>query len=71
MLNWLKKYFWTTLPPEVIKAKQLLKAVDQGGIPLNPIKVNFIARSLGLEVSTSAPMEETIERIRRVTREVA
>ena len=59
MQGWFKPH-----PPEIVNAKQLLKAIDRGGIPLNPIKVNQIARSLGLEVSTSAPMPETIERIR-------
>ena len=66
MLNWLKKHFWTGLPAEVMQARQLIKAIDQGGIPLNPMKVNAIARALGLEVATTAPMEETIERIRYV-----
>jgi DNA-binding IclR family transcriptional regulator len=50
--------------PEVKNAKALLKAIDRGGIPSNPIKVNDIARRLGLTVSTSAPMAETIKRIR-------
>ena len=59
MQGWFKSY-----PPEVANAKQLLKAIDRGGIPLNPIKINQIARNLGLEVSTSALMGETIERIR-------
>jgi hypothetical protein len=45
-------------------AKNLIKAVDKGGIPLNPIKVNQIARELGLEVATSADMQNTIARIR-------
>jgi hypothetical protein len=35
-------------------------------VPLNPARVNDIARKLGLEVSTKAPMEETIARIRVV-----
>ena len=46
------------------RAKQLLVALDQGGIPTDPIRVNNIARALGLEVDASAPMEETIARIR-------
>jgi len=48
-----------------MQARQLIKAIDQGGLPLNPIKVNHIARSLGLEVDVKAPMQETIERIRQ------
>ena len=44
----------------------LIAAIDDGGIPLNPARVNNIARRLGLEVSTTVPVEETIERIRVV-----
>jgi energy-converting hydrogenase Eha subunit F len=46
------------------RARQLIAAVDRGGIPLNPAKVNAIARSLGLEVARQAPVEATLERIR-------
>ena len=46
-------------------AKALIKAIDAGGLPLNPARVNEIARQLGLEVSTRAPTDETIERIRK------
>ena len=45
-------------------AKQLIAAIDRGGIPLNPVRVNAIARALGLEVSKKATVEETIRRIR-------
>jgi len=69
MLAWFKKYFWSGLAPEIVQARQLIAAIDKGGIPLNPIEVNAIARSLGLDVASSAPMEETIDRIRhRITR---
>ena len=44
----------------------LIAAIDDGGIPLSPVRVNDIARKLGLEVSLTAPVEETIERIRVV-----
>ena len=47
------------------RALDLIKAVDAGGLPLNPARVNAIARSLGLEVSTRAPVEQTIQRIRQ------
>jgi hypothetical protein len=50
--------------PELMAAKNLIKAVDKGGIPLNPLKVNQIARDLGLEVAPSADMQNTIARIR-------
>jgi hypothetical protein len=53
-----------TLPPEVQSAKDLLDAIDKGGVPLNPGKINAIARDLGLEVKKSAKPEETIARLR-------
>ena len=46
------------------RARDLIKAVDAGGLPLNAAIVNDIARQLGLEVSSRARMEETIARIR-------
>ena len=57
------------LPVKVAKtdhqrALDLIAAVDAGGLPLNPARVNDIARQLGLEVSAKAPVQETIERIR-------
>lgn len=48
------------------RAQSLLDAIDAGGVPLNPAIVNHIARELGLDVSSKAPMSETIERIRAV-----
>lgn len=51
--------------PEVRNARALIAAIDRGGVPLNPAKVNVIARQLGLEVSSRAPMDETISRIRQ------
>jgi hypothetical protein len=47
------------------QGKALIKAIDAGGLPLNAARVNDIARRLGLEVSTRAPIDETIARIRR------
>jgi len=47
------------------QAQALIAAIDRGGLPLNPARVNQIARNLGLEVSTRAPMAETVERIRQ------
>ncbi|MCX7167026.1 MAG: hypothetical protein NTV11_12235 [Rhodocyclales bacterium] len=52
------------LSPELKQGRELLAAIDAGGIPLNPAIINRIARNLGLEVSTSAAVEETIGRIR-------
>jgi hypothetical protein len=63
-MPWLKR---KPAPPvsDRQRALDLVAAVDAGGLPLNPMRVNDIARSLGLEVSSRAPVEETIERIRR------
>ena len=52
-------------PSEPQRARDPPAAADRGGIPLNPARVNAIARSLGLEVSARAPVEETIARIRK------
>ena len=49
---------------EIQQAQALIKAIDGGGVPLHPGKVNDIARQLGLEVSGKAPMDQTIQRIR-------
>lgn len=51
--------------PEMERGVALIRAIDAGGVPLNPMRVNDIGRRLGLQVSTSAPMEETIGRIRQ------
>ena len=65
-LLWLRARFAAKTPPSPEqRAKDLVSAVDAGGLPLNPARVNDIARQLGLEVSTRAPMPETIERIRQ------
>ena len=60
-----------TLPPEVQSAKDLLDAIDRGGVPLNPSKINAIARDLGLEVKKSAKPEETIARLREAVARAA
>jgi len=52
------------LSPELQAAQDLLTAIDAGGVPLNPAKINQIARNIGLEVSKSAKPEETISRLR-------
>ena len=65
MLKWIRRrLFKRKIPTEIAQAQMLIHAVDRGGIPLNPAKVNAIARDLGLEVSTRAPVDQTIERIR-------
>lgn len=47
------------------RALDLIAAVDAGGLPLNPARVNDIARGLGLDVSSRARVEDTIARIRK------
>lgn len=51
-------------PPEISAARNLIAAIDRGGIPLNPARVNAIARNLGLEVARTAAVEDTVRRIR-------
>jgi hypothetical protein len=53
-----------TLPSEIEQANNMIAAIDAGGVPLNPARINEIARNLGLEVSRKAPLEDTIRRIR-------
>lgn len=64
--RWLKLRFSAPKTPlsDIEQARQLVAAVDRGGLPLNPARVNAIARNLGLEVSRNAPVENTIERLR-------
>lgn len=72
--GWLRRLF-PSKPPAALddlgRARQLIAAIDRGGMPLNPAKVNAIARGLGLEVSRKAPVEETVERIRRAIERAA
>ena len=49
---------------DIERARQLIAAIDRGGIPLDPARIRHIAEGLGLEVSRKAPVTETIERIR-------
>jgi len=55
-------------PDEVRRARELVAAIDAGGLPLNPALVNQVARGLGLEVSRQAPVEQTVQRIRAALR---
>ena len=63
--RWLSKRAAHTEPNHIAHARALVRAIDAGGIPLNPMLVNQIARQLDLDVSSRAPMEQTIERIRQ------
>jgi hypothetical protein len=62
VLNWLKPT--GNMPAEIRRAKQLVSAIDAGGIPLDPTRISRIAEDLGLEVLKNARMEDTIDRIR-------
>jgi hypothetical protein len=66
IIGWLKSLLPRKGKPlsDIEQARRLIAAVDRGGIPLNPAKVNAIARNLGLEVSKKAAVEATIQRIR-------
>lgn len=69
LLSWLKlRFFKRSMSPEITQAQALISAIDRGGIPLNPARVNAIARGLGLEVSRHARIEETVDRIRACLR---
>ena len=64
-LQWLKSHWPARQAPSAEqRARDLIAAIDAGGLPLNPARVNDIARQLGLDVSVRAPMEDTIARIR-------
>jgi hypothetical protein len=62
----LRRWLRLSPPPpiEVLHARRLIAAIDAGGIPLNPARVNQIARNLGLEVSRHASTDDTLKRIR-------
>lgn len=51
-------------PGDYDRARNLIAAIDRGGIPLNAARINAIARDLGLEVSNRAQPDETVRRIR-------
>jgi hypothetical protein len=65
-LDRLKAIFGKKTPTAQERARSLIKAVDAGGIPLHAGIVNDIARGLGLDVKSNAPVEVTIERIRKL-----
>ena len=66
LLRWLRAQRAAPAAPvsDRQRAIDLITAIDAGGLPLNPARVNDIARRLGLEVSRHAAMQDTIERIR-------
>ena len=68
LVRWLRAWRAAPVPQPPLSDRQraldLLTAIDAGGLPLNPARVNDIARRLGLEVSRHAAMADTIARIR-------
>ena len=66
MFAWLRRYFCKKpqCVDEITQARHLIAAIDRGGVPLNPLKINTIARALGLDVSRNARPEDTLARIR-------
>jgi hypothetical protein len=66
ILAWIKRLLGApqATTNEIERARQLIAAIDRGGIPLNPARINAIARDLGLDVSPKAPVDETIWRVR-------
>jgi hypothetical protein len=66
ILAWLKGLFARPAQSlsDIEQARRLIAAIDRGGIPLNPARINAVARNLGLEVSKTAAPAETIERLR-------
>ena len=72
-LGWLLRLIPVSrkVPKEYQQASALIKAIDKGGIPMNPAKVNAIARNIGLEVSVKDPVEKTILRIREALSRVS
>ncbi len=73
ILGRLKKLLAAKKAPlsDIEQARRLIAAIDRGGIPLNPARVNEIARNLGLEVSRKAPVEDTIARLRKAVERAA
>lgn len=53
------------------RAQELIAAVDRGGIPLNPMIVNRIGRSMGITVLANDPMNLTIEKIRSQLKKIS
>lgn len=69
-MSWWQTLFGRRRPetPQRQAAQALIRAIDAGGVPLHPARVNQIARGLGLRVSVHDPVERTVVRIRRALR---
>jgi hypothetical protein len=64
--RWLRALLSRSPPPSAAqqRAADLIAGIDAGGLPLHPARVNDIARQLGLPVSKSEPVGDTVVRIR-------
>ena len=62
MKSWLRRR--PKLPRELHAGKDVIDAIDAGGLPLDAARINCIARDLGLEVSPRAPIDDTLLRLR-------
>ncbi len=60
--SWLRRK--PKLPRELQAGREVIAAIDGGGLPLDATRINRIARELGLEVSAQAPVGETVVRLR-------
>jgi hypothetical protein len=65
-LHWIRTLLRLRPPlsPAQQRAADLVKAVDAGGVPLNPARVNQIAGHLDLPVSKTEAVGDTVKRIR-------
>lgn len=52
------------LPLELQAGRDVIAAIDAGGLPLDAARINRIARDLGLDVSPQAPLKQTLPRLR-------
>jgi len=65
-MRWIRALLGLRPRPSPVRrrAVDLIKAVDAGGLPLHPARVNDIARQLGLVVSKTENVGDTVARIR-------
>jgi hypothetical protein len=65
-MHWIRHLLRLRPPPSPAQqqAVDLIKAIDAGGVPLSPARVNHIAGNLGLPVSKTEVVGATVERIR-------
>lgn len=52
------------LPRELQAGKDVIDAIDAGGLPLDATRINRIARDLGLDIAPQAAVADTVARLR-------